>query len=70
MSSHLVSHRPSVGLAVAILLFLVGVPAAGWTVSAVVGGLQLLLAATGYCLGCRLYFLRWWAPSLFQRLAR
>ncbi|MBA3851279.1 MAG: DUF4395 domain-containing protein [Chloroflexi bacterium] len=60
----------AVGLAVAILLFLVGVPAAGWTVSAVVGGLQLLLAATGYCLGCRLYFLRWWAPSLFQRLAR
>ncbi len=60
----------AVGLAVAVLLFLIGVPVAGWTVTAVVGGLQLLLAATGYCLGCRLYFLRWWLPSLFQRLAR
>jgi hypothetical protein len=19
---------------------------------------------TGYCLGCRLYFLRWWVPNL------
>ena len=27
-------------------------------------GLQTLLAVTGYCLGCRLYFLRWWVPDL------
>jgi hypothetical protein len=23
---------------------------------------------TGYCLGCRLYFLRWWVPSAYARL--
>jgi len=23
---------------------------------------------TGYCLGCRLYFLRWWVPSLVTRI--
>ena len=28
-----------------------------------------MLAATGYCLGCRLYGLRWYAPRLFDRLA-
>jgi hypothetical protein len=27
-----------------------------------------LLAATGFCLGCRLFFLRWWVPDLFARL--
>ena len=32
--------------------------------------LQITLAATGYCLGCRLYFLRWYVPGLFTRLAR
>ena len=31
-------------------------------------GLQLLLAGTGFCLGCRLFFLRWWVPDLFARL--
>ena len=30
--------------------------------------LQALLAATGFCLGCRLFFLRWWVPELFARL--
>jgi hypothetical protein len=60
----------TVGLSLAIALFLAGASPAGWAITAVVGGLQLLLAATGYCLGCRLYFLRWWVPSLFQRLAR
>jgi hypothetical protein len=30
--------------------------------------LQVLLAATGFCLGCRLFFLRWWVPDLFARL--
>ena len=28
----------------------------------------MLLAATGYCLGCKMYFLRWWVPSQFARL--
>jgi hypothetical protein len=60
----------TVGLSLAIALFLAGASPAAWAITAVVGGLQLLLAATGYCLGCRLYFLRWWVPSLFQRLAR
>ena len=27
-----------------------------------------LLATTGYCLGCRLYFLRWWVPDLVTRI--
>ena len=30
--------------------------------------LQTLLAVTGYCLGCRLYFLRWWVPDLVTRI--
>ncbi len=29
-----------------------------------------LLAATGICVGCRLYVLRWWVPTLFARLFR
>ena len=33
-----------------------------------VAGLQTLLATTGYCLGCKMYFLRWWVPSLFAPL--
>jgi hypothetical protein len=35
-----------------------------------VAALQALLAATGICVGCRLYVLRWWVPSLFARLFR
>jgi hypothetical protein len=31
-------------------------------------GLQALLAVTGYCLGCRLFFLRWYVPDLFARM--
>ena len=42
----------------------------GWLLAGAVAGLQLLLAATGYCLGCKLYFLRWYAPAVFQRFAR
>ncbi len=45
-------------------------PDLGWILTAGVAGLQLTLAATGYCLGCKLYFLRWYAPALFARLAR
>lgn len=40
----------------------------GWLPVAVVIGLQLLLAGTGFCVGCRLFFLRWWIPDLFARL--
>ena len=57
-------------LASASILFLVGLPTLGWLFTAAVALLQTLLAATGYCLGCRLYFLSWKAPILFRRLAR
>ena len=36
----------------------------GWVFALAVAALQTLLAVTGYCLGCRLYFLRWWVPDL------
>ena len=57
-------------LSAATILFLVGLPILGWLFTAGVVVLQTLLAATGYCLGCRLYFLSWKAPILFRRLAR
>ncbi len=60
----------ALGLGVATLLFLVGFGTAGWVVAAAVAALQAVLAATGYCLGCRLYFLKWWVPAQFQKLAR
>jgi len=58
----------SVVLAVALLGFAVGLPIVGWGLSAAVAALQTVLATTGYCLGCRLYFLRWWVPSQVTRL--
>lgn len=57
-------------LGFATIAFLLGLTGLGWILAAGVAGLQLTLAATGYCLGCRLYFLRWYAPGLFTRLAR
>ena len=57
-------------LALATLAFVVGLPVAGWLLTSAVAGLQILLAATGICVGCRLYFLRWWVPSLVARLFR
>ena len=57
-------------LTLALLLFLVGATPLGWLFVGAVAALQALLAATGYCLGCRLYFLRWWVPSLFDRITR
>ena len=56
------------GLILATLLFAIGQAGAGWLVAGAVAALQLVLAATGYCLGCRLYGLRWYAPRLFDRL--
>ena len=58
----------SVAVGVAVLSFLAGVPIVGWLMAAAVAALQAVLAVTGYCLGCRLYFLRWWLPAAFQRL--
>jgi hypothetical protein len=59
----------TVGLGLATVLLATGYVAGAWLLAAAVGGLQLVLAVTGYCLGCRLYFLRWYAPRLFDRLA-
>jgi hypothetical protein len=54
-------------LAFAAIAFAIGLPVAGWLLVGAVTALQTLLATTGYCLGCRLYFLRWWVPSLLAR---
>ncbi|HUQ44680.1 MAG TPA: DUF4395 domain-containing protein [Candidatus Limnocylindria bacterium] len=59
----------TLGLGLASALLLIGVTAGAWLVAAAVTGLQAVLAATGYCLGCRLYFVRWYAPTLFDRIA-
>ena len=58
----------TIGLALATVLLAVGLPGAAWLIAGAVAALQLLLAATGYCLGCRLYALRWYAPALFDRI--
>ncbi len=58
----------SVVLAVALISFGLGLPLVGWLLSGAVAALQTLLAVTGFCLGCRLYFLRWWVPSQVTRL--
>jgi hypothetical protein len=55
-------------IALGTLAFAGGLPVVGWLLVAAVAGLQTLLATTGYCLGCKLYFLRWWVPSQFARL--
>jgi len=58
----------SVGLGLALIAFLAGASLGGWLLTGAVATLQAVLALSGYCLGCRLYFLRWWAPAAFQRL--
>ncbi len=58
------------GFTVSTALFLFGLPTLGWVIAAAVGALQAVLAATGYCLGCRLYFLKWWVPAKFGKLTR
>lgn len=58
----------AIGLAIALILFALGVEPWAWLPVGGVAALQVLLAATGYCLGCRLYFLRWSVPRLFDRL--
>ena len=60
----------TIGLTLATLLLVLGFAPAGWIVAAAVAALQAVLAVTGYCLGCRLYFLKWWVPAQFQKLAR
>jgi Domain of unknown function (DUF4395) len=58
----------SVALILSLLAFAAGVPVLGWVLGLGVAGLQGVLGVTGYCLGCRLYFLRWWVPSLVTRI--
>jgi hypothetical protein len=58
----------SVALTLSLLAFVAGASAVGWLFALAVAGLQGVLAATGYCLGCRLYFLRWWVPDLATRI--
>ena len=58
----------SVALTLALVAFAVGATTIGWGLSLAVAALQTLLAVTGYCLGCRLYFLRWWVPDVVTRL--
>jgi len=60
----------TVGLIAGLVLLAVGATLAGWAFVLAVAGLQTVLAVTGYCLGCRLYFLRWFLPALFDRLVR
>ena len=58
----------SVALILALVAFALGATTVGWLFSLAVAALQTLLAVTGYCLGCRLYFLRWWVPDLVTRI--
>ena len=58
----------SIVLIGSVLAFLLGAEPLGWILAFAVAGLQSLLALTGYCLGCRLYFLRWWVPDLLTRV--
>ena len=57
-------------LALASIAFAAGAPLVGQALIVGVAGLQSILAATGICIGCRLYFLRWWLPAIFARLFR
>jgi hypothetical protein len=54
----------SIALVASLAAFVLAAPTLGWILALAVAGLQGVLAVTGYCLGCRLYFLRWWVPSL------
>jgi hypothetical protein len=58
----------SVALILALIAFATGWATIGWGLALAVAALQTLLATTGYCLGCRLYFLRWWVPDLATRI--
>jgi hypothetical protein len=60
----------SVVLIASLLAFVAGVTPVGWILALAVAGLQSVLAVTGYCLGCRLYFLRWWVPNVVTGLWR
>ena len=58
----------SAALILSLLAFVGGWSTLGWALALAVAALQGVLAVTGYCLGCRLYFLRWWVPSVATSL--
>jgi Domain of unknown function (DUF4395) len=58
----------SVGLTLSLVALALGASTVGWLLALAVASLQGVLATTGYCLGCRLYFLRWWVPGLVTRI--
>jgi hypothetical protein len=58
----------STALILALVALALGATTIGWGLTLAVAGLQSVLAVTGYCLGCRLYFLRWWVPDLVTRI--
>jgi hypothetical protein len=58
----------STALILSTISFVLGATGLGWLLALAVAALQTLLATTGYCLGCRLYFLRWWVPELVTRI--
>jgi hypothetical protein len=57
-------------LGLAALAFVGGGTVIAWLLVIAVAALQAVLAVTGICIGCRLYFLRWWAPAFVARLFR
>jgi len=58
----------SFALILSLVAFVAGAGTVGWAFALAVAALQTLLAVTGYCLGCRLYFLRWLVPDLATRI--
>ena len=58
----------SVALVLSLVAFALGASLLGWVLALAVAGLQSLLGITGYCLGCRMYFLRWWVPAAVTRI--
>src|SRR5919108_904629 len=58
----------STALTLSLVAFALGLTVVGWLLALAVAGLQGVLGLTGYCLGCRLYFLRWWIPDLVTRI--
>lgn len=58
----------SIALILSLVAFAAGATTLAWVFALAVAGLQSVLALTGYCLGCRLYFLRWWVPDVVTRI--
>jgi hypothetical protein len=58
----------STALILSLAAFALQLSLLGWILALAVAGLQGVLGLTGYCLGCRLYFLRWWVPDVVTRV--